>query len=106
MRQNGYLMIPGNARSTPLHPFNRLESAPLNATQGSACRAATNGPSRANGERRHYHVHNDPEMIETLTGVRELLRRSTENAQPLDAPTAYVMIAAVNAVTSELEERW
>lgn len=45
-------------------------------------------------------------MIETLTGVRELLRRSTENAQPLDAPTAYVMIAAVNAVTSEIEERW
>lgn len=45
-------------------------------------------------------------MIETLAGVREQLRRSTEDAQPLDEPTAYVMIAVVNAVTSELEERW
>lgn len=47
-----------------------------------------------------------PEMIETLDGVRELLRRSTEDEMPLDAPTAYVMIAAVSAVKAELDDRW
>lgn len=74
--------------------------------QGPSCPRSHGCLSRTNGERRHHHVHDDPEMIETLAGVREQLRRSTEDAQPLDEPTAYVMIAVVNAVTSELEERW
>lgn len=47
-----------------------------------------------------------PEMIETLDGVRELLRRSTEGDQPHDPPVAYVMIAAVSAVKAELDDRW
>lgn len=47
-----------------------------------------------------------PEMIETLVGVRELLRRSAEEVQPLDTPTACVMIAAVSAVKAELDDRW
>ena len=47
-----------------------------------------------------------PEMIETVAGVRELLRRSTEGEQPLDPPVVYVLIAAVSAVKAELDDRW
>lgn len=47
-----------------------------------------------------------PEMIETLDGIREMLRRSTEDALALDSKLAYVMIAAVSAVKDELDDRW
>lgn len=47
-----------------------------------------------------------PEMIETLDGVREMLRQSTEEVLSLDSKLAYVMLAAVRAVQAELEDRW
>lgn len=47
-----------------------------------------------------------PEMIETLDGIREMLRRSTEDALALDSKLAYVMIAAMSGVKDELDDRW
>lgn len=45
-------------------------------------------------------------MIETLAGVRELLRHDTEGELPLDPPVVYAFIAAVSAVKAELDDRW
>jgi hypothetical protein len=46
------------------------------------------------------------EIIETLSGVEQVLRRHADGEAALDASVAYTLVAALAACRRELEERW